>query len=125
MLNLGNTSIFTRSKGFQLSRFTCKLGRFPLLEVRVNYKAWQRSLNYSRKRVQNRIKETLRLRAKYQIHDNVGYFLNRIKAICRENYEPNFEDYLRIRTRSTGFAMEKVTANLDDFGQYTFEFTDG
>jgi len=70
------------------------------------------------------IKETLRLRARYQIHDNVGYFLNKIHEICRDDYEPNFEDFLRIRTRSTGFQMEKVQANIDQFGEYLFEFTD-
>merc|ERR1712130_205106 len=36
----------------------------------------------------------------------------------------DFEDFIRIRTRSTGFAMEKVSANIDNFGDYTFEFTD-
>jgi len=70
------------------------------------------------------IKETLTLRAKYQIHDNVGYFLDKIDAICKKEYEPSFEDFIRIRTRSTGFAMEKITANIDQFGEYRFEFTD-
>ena len=64
------------------------------------------------------------MRAKYQIHDNVAYFLNKIHDICRGDWEPNFEDFLRIRTRSTGFQMEKVKANIDQFGEYLFEFTD-
>ena len=66
----------------------------------------------------------MRLRAKYQIHDNVAYFLDQIHLICKKNWEPNFEDFIRIRTRSTGFAMEKVQANIDNFGKYQFEFTD-
>eukprot|EP01083_Nonionella_stella_P241189 842431_1 len=70
------------------------------------------------------IKETLSLRSKFQIHDNVGYFLDRIDLVCKEEYSPTFEDFLRIRTRSTGFAMEKVSAKIENFGEYTFEFTD-
>mmetsp|Transcript_28049 Transcript_28049/g.44494 ORF Transcript_28049/g.44494 Transcript_28049/m.44494 type:complete len:380 (-) Transcript_28049:189-1328(-) len=70
------------------------------------------------------IKETLNLRSRFQIHDNVAYFLDKIHDICQDDYTPDFEDYLRIRTRSTGFNMEKVTANIDNFGEYMFEFTD-
>eukprot|EP01083_Nonionella_stella_P077728 212371_1 len=70
------------------------------------------------------IKETLRLRAKYQIHDNVDYFLDKIAEIGSDAYEPNFEDYIRIRTRSTGFSMTTVCAKFDKFGEYLFEFTD-
>eukprot|EP01083_Nonionella_stella_P269170 910465_1 len=70
------------------------------------------------------IRETLRCRHYYQIHDNVEYFFNRIDVIASTDYQPNFDDYLRIRTRSTGFAQTKLVANIDKFGQHIFEFTD-
>merc|ERR1712228_907726 len=72
----------------------------------------------------NGIKETLRKRHYYQIHDNVEYFFSRIDSIASSEYEPSFDDYLRIRTRSTGFAQTKLSANIANFGQHTFEFTD-
>ena len=49
--------------------------------------------------------------------------MDKIDEICKENYEPNFEDFIRIKTRSTGFAMEKISHH-DNFGDHTFEFTD-
>eukprot|EP01083_Nonionella_stella_P067876 179820_1 len=70
------------------------------------------------------MKTTLTLRSKFQIHDNVGYFLDKIRDICKDDYQPDFEDFIRIRTRSTGFATECVDANIENFGEYTFEFTD-
>lgn len=70
------------------------------------------------------IKETLKKRHYYQIHDNVEYFFNRIDIISEQDYSPTFDDYLRIRTRSTGFAQTKLVANIDKFGQHIFEFTD-
>eukprot|EP01083_Nonionella_stella_P268170 906358_1 len=51
------------------------------------------------------IKETLRKRHYFQIHDNVDHFFERIHTIANPMYEPSFDDYLRIRTRSTGFAQ--------------------
>ena len=71
------------------------------------------------------IQTTLANRHHFQIHDNVAYFLNRIEEIATEDYQPSFEDYLRIRTRSTGFQQTKLVANIDRFGQHIFEFTDG
>ena len=44
------------------------------------------------------IKETLNKRHHYQIHDNVAYFFDRIDVISQIDYEPNFEDFLRIRS---------------------------
>ena len=72
----------------------------------------------------NGIRETLNKRHYYQIHDNVEYFFDRIDIISSPDYVPNFDDYLRIRTRSTGFAQTKLVANIDKFGQHIFEFTD-
>jgi len=70
------------------------------------------------------IQETLRKRHYYQIHDNVAYFLERVDELVKSTYVPSFEDYLRIRTRSTGFSQTKLIANIDRFGQHIFEFTD-
>eukprot|EP01084_Bolivina_argentea_P190747 327695_1 len=69
------------------------------------------------------IKETLSLGSKFQIHENVGYFLDRIHSICKDTYAPTFEDISRIRKRSTGFSVEKVSAVVENFGEYIFEFT--
>lgn len=70
------------------------------------------------------IQETLAKRHYFQIHDNVDYFFNKIEVIASPKYEPNFDDYLRIRTRSTGFAQTRLTADIDRFGKHIFEFTD-
>eukprot|EP01084_Bolivina_argentea_P071227 129528_1 len=70
------------------------------------------------------IKETLKLRARYQIHDNVAYFLNHIDIIFKDYYQPTFDDYVRICTHTTGFEQTNIIANIDKFGSHTFEFTD-
>ena len=64
------------------------------------------------------------MHSEYHIDDNVSHFLDQIKEICEDGWEPNFQDFLRIRTRSTGFQMEKMNANIDKYGEYVFEFTD-
>ena len=66
----------------------------------------------------------MRWRSEYQIHDHVSHFLDQIKEIYKDGWEPNFEDFLKLRTRSTGFQMEAVKANIDTYGEYKFEFTD-
>ncbi len=71
-----------------------------------------------------RIKETLKLRAHYQIHDNVEYCLNQIEDILKDDYEPTFDDYIRIRTRSTGFLMTTIKKDFNELGDYIFEITD-
>jgi len=70
------------------------------------------------------IKQTLAKRHYFQIHDNVSYFLSRIDIISAADYTPSFDDYLRIRTRSTGFAQTNIVAEIENFGHHTFEFTD-
>ena len=66
----------------------------------------------------------MRLRSKYQIHDNVAYFLDQIKEISKQNWKPNMEDFIRIRTRSTGFSMWRIRENIGDYGEYQFELID-
>lgn len=70
------------------------------------------------------IKETLRLRSRYQIHDNVSHFLGRAGFICDDNYKLSVGDYLRIRTRSTGMTTERISSAVGNYGTYHFEFTD-
>jgi len=69
------------------------------------------------------IKKTLELRSKFQIHDNVAYFLDQVADIAHPKYSPSFEDYIRFRSRSTGFVTEKLTSEIEKFGQYYLEFT--
>eukprot|EP01084_Bolivina_argentea_P317243 550029_1 len=56
------------------------------------------------------IQNTLKQRAKFQIADNVSYFFNdRLDDIMHQDYIPTFEDYIRIRMRTTGFSQEKFS----------------
>eukprot|EP01083_Nonionella_stella_P205876 749311_1 len=56
------------------------------------------------------IKNTLKQRCKFQIPDNVEYFYNeRLDDIIDEQYIPTFEDYIRIRIRTTGFNEEQFS----------------
>jgi len=72
------------------------------------------------------IQETWRLRAKYHIAGNMEYFLGRLEQICAANYKPDFEDLYRIQPKSvsTGSQTESLTVNVDQFGEYHFEFMD-
>ena len=51
------------------------------------------------------------MRQYYQIHDNVEYFLDAIDRVADNEYEPSWEDYLRIQTRSTGFSSTTIETN--------------
>eukprot|EP01084_Bolivina_argentea_P261128 441160_1 len=68
------------------------------------------------------IQKTWKLRHYYQIHDNVDYFMNNIKRMYGTMYEPIFEDYLRIQTRSTGWSTQIIEADTltTGFDKQTF-----
>eukprot|EP01083_Nonionella_stella_P302646 1044379_1 len=70
------------------------------------------------------IKETLRKRHYFQIHDNVEYFFERIHTISNPMYEPSFDDYLRHTQRTRGFSQRTIIADIDKFGEHRFEVTD-
>eukprot|EP01084_Bolivina_argentea_P282410 483407_1 len=70
------------------------------------------------------IKLTLKRRNEYQIPDNVEYFLNeRLEDIAEENYVVTWQDYLRIRMRTSGFMSETFNKQISD-RQHQFVFTD-
>jgi len=65
----------------------------------------------------NGIQETLAQRKKFQIPDNVAYFFNeRLDDIVCDGYVPTFEDYLRIRMRTTGLNQEEFITSFDGSG---------
>eukprot|EP01083_Nonionella_stella_P016527 46141_1 len=70
------------------------------------------------------IQNTFTKRSKYQMHENVDYFFERIDSISESSYVPSFEDYVRFRVRTTGFNQTKIKINSDSFGDHWFEFTD-
>jgi len=72
------------------------------------------------------IQRTFALCHKYQIHDNVAYFLDKVDEIQNKDYTPSFDDYVRFRSRSTGLSVERITAKIDSVikGEYCFEITD-
>jgi len=59
-----------------------------------------------------------------QLPDNVDYFMSRLDIVTKPDYEPTFEDYIRVRERTTGYYTERITALMGDYGEYMFEFTD-
>jgi len=48
------------------------------------------------------IKKTYRRRNEYQLSESVGYFLENIKRIAKEDYVPTVEDVLQARARTIG-----------------------
>mmetsp|Transcript_12579 Transcript_12579/g.19036 ORF Transcript_12579/g.19036 Transcript_12579/m.19036 type:complete len:433 (+) Transcript_12579:61-1359(+) len=66
------------------------------------------------------IQSTLAQREKYriQIPDNVAYFFDeRLDDIASESYEPTFEDYIRMRFRTTGVHGQKFQVSFGGDGQ--------
>ncbi|ETO08953.1 GTP-binding protein (p) alpha subunit, gpa1 [Reticulomyxa filosa] len=68
-------------------------------------------------------KKTLEYRALYQLPDNVAYFLDKIREISKTDYVPSFDDYIRFRFRTTGFASERFVSMIDK-KKYIIELTD-
>ena len=69
------------------------------------------------------IQNTLKNRCKFQIHDNVHYFLDSVERVADPQYKPTWEDYVRIRMRSTGFSQTRLTTDVAHLGKHHFEFT--
>mmetsp|Transcript_30757 Transcript_30757/g.49333 ORF Transcript_30757/g.49333 Transcript_30757/m.49333 type:complete len:443 (-) Transcript_30757:305-1633(-) len=64
------------------------------------------------------IRQTLEQRAKFQIPDNVAYFFDqRLDDIGADDYVPTFEDYLRIRMRTSGMNQEEFLVYFGRNGQ--------
>eukprot|EP01083_Nonionella_stella_P216947 779221_1 len=72
----------------------------------------------------NGIKMTLQRRSEYQIPDNVEYFFDeRFEDISNDNYQVTFEDFLRVRMRTTGFMSEIFKKSISGV-EHQFVFTD-
>lgn len=71
-----------------------------------------------------------------QIPDSAIYFLDKLEDISKDEYNPSFEDFVRLRTKTSGAQIVKIEIDLDKlsdhghhnkhkgFGLYNFEFTD-
>jgi len=70
------------------------------------------------------IRNTLKNRVLFQIHDNVSYFLDSVDRIADPQFKPTWKDYVRIRMRSAGFSQTKLTTQVEHLGEHTFEFID-
>ncbi|GMT02198.1 hypothetical protein PENTCL1PPCAC_24372, partial [Pristionchus entomophagus] len=48
-------------------------------------------------------------RHEVQIADNIAYFMSHIERISEANYSPSNEDFLHLRTRTTGISETRIT----------------
>eukprot|EP01084_Bolivina_argentea_P275964 470733_1 len=69
------------------------------------------------------IKQTLFRRSEFQIPDNVEYFMDKIEEIASDTYHVTFDDYVRIRMKTTGFTTETFKKQLNNT-EHSFAFTD-
>jgi len=70
------------------------------------------------------IQKTFALRDYFLLPDHCDYFMSRKEAIMDENYVPTFEDYLRMRQRTTGVILTKFEVETATGLSFVFEFTD-
>eukprot|EP01084_Bolivina_argentea_P275965 470734_1 len=69
------------------------------------------------------IKQTLSRRSEFQIPDNVEYFMDKIEEIASDTYQVTFDDYIRIRMKTTGFTTETFKKQFNGI-EHAFSFTD-
>eukprot|EP01084_Bolivina_argentea_P209401 356694_1 len=67
------------------------------------------------------VKETFKHRHYFSLTENMNYFLDKIKLIMNEEYEPSIEDILNARMQTTGiiervYFIERVQFNIFDVG---------
>lgn len=67
------------------------------------------------------VKKAFDQRNKFYIGDSASYYLDRVEAICEENYLPDNDDILRARLRTTGivestFVIESTKFTFIDVG---------
>eukprot|EP01083_Nonionella_stella_P270267 915029_1 len=70
------------------------------------------------------IKKTFAQQHYFQMDPNIEYFFNKVSEIAAPNYEPNFEDYIRIRRCSVGYSPIKFMKYIGTHGEYQFEIPD-
>jgi GTPase SAR1 family protein len=61
------------------------------------------------------IQKTFSLRSRFQLNDNCNYFFDNIDRVCANNFEPTFDDILKIRIRSTGIAETRFQLKARKF----------
>eukprot|EP01084_Bolivina_argentea_P293249 504315_1 len=72
------------------------------------------------------IKQTFHLCHKFQFPDNVEYWFDKVMDIAADDYVPNVQDYIVIRTRSTGYWVDTVKTNefCNNDMNFIFKFLD-
>eukprot|EP01084_Bolivina_argentea_P143297 251686_1 len=70
------------------------------------------------------IRSTLRQRHRFQMDPNTAHFLNKVNTIAQTDYVPDFDDYVRIYHKSSGYCMCKCMKYIQNFGEYLFEVVD-
>eukprot|EP01084_Bolivina_argentea_P277158 473098_1 len=58
------------------------------------------------------------------IDDNLDHFFNKIDVISGSDYKPDFEDYIRIQTRTIGRSFTRFVKLVPDYGECFFEMPD-
>ncbi|WP_411023795.1 hypothetical protein, partial [Salmonella sp. s51228] len=69
----------------------------------------------------NGFKQCSRQSHLYQLNDSAGYFFANMQRILSPNFEPNHDDVLRARVKTTGiietaFTVGKITYRMVDVG---------
>ena len=72
------------------------------------------------------LQNTYRIRKRSHIMDNAPYFFENINRIADPKYKTNFEDYVRVRHRTTGIIESQfpVDGGPDSQHQWMFKVTD-
>eukprot|EP01084_Bolivina_argentea_P129923 229409_1 len=72
----------------------------------------------------NGIQETLKHYEYFQISDNAKYFFQKIEEISMNEYEPSFDDCIRIYQQTIGYWQYNFLKYIDDFGEFIFDLSD-
>jgi len=59
------------------------------------------------------IEATFQVRSKSHIMDNTPYFMKKVAEIAKDDYVPSFEDYVRVRHRTTGIIHSQFDITYD------------
>jgi len=64
------------------------------------------------------IQATYVFRSQYNLTDSAKYFFDKVLAVCRPSFEPDEQDILRSRIRTTGIVEHRFFIDNNDFRMY-------